>query len=483
MSALSHLKSRFSFVSGPNGRETWVRHLPLAGILAALIVFTLIDANSIHSINSLQDRATWVDHTYQVLSTMEETFSVLKDVRSSARSYVLSGNPKLLDAFQLYNSDVTAKVTLLRKLTSDNPAQLQKIAVLERQTNDYVMFLEDGIKLRQSNSDSSVALAYLANGKGESLMSQIRDQIGLMQQEENRLLAKRSVVVEHTAHETKLLIVFGTIATYLMVGYVFALLAREIRQRQFAQQAVDEANGKLTRHAIQLEVTNKELESFSYSISHDLRIPLRAVAGYARMLEEDYADKLDSEGQRLLNVIRDNSKRMGELIDDLLAFSRLGRKEISATHVDMTALVTHVIEDLQRNGDYRDRRIDVNPLPEAWGDRTLLQQVWINLISNALKYSSTSEQPVVQISATMEENEVIYSVSDNGVGFDMQYYDKLFGVFQRLHSAEEFPGTGVGLAIVQRIIVRHSGRVWAHGEVGKGAVFSFALPRKGEINA
>ena len=230
----------------------------------------------------------------------------------------------------------------------------------------------------------------------------------------------------------------------------------------------------------QLETANKELESFSYSVSHDLRAPLRAIDGYSRMLEEDYAGKLDEEGRRLFGVIRESSKKMGMLIDDLLAFSRLGRSSISAARIDTGKLVGEGLEELRGHSPDRWPAVTVDPLPPAPGDRTLIRQVWANLLSNAVKFSAKAAAPVIRVCGRTENAEVIFSVQDNGVGFDMRYCDKLFGVFQRLHSTDEFPGTGVGLAIVHRVVSRHGGRVWAEGKPDEGATFYFALPKGGE---
>ena len=227
-----------------------------------------------------------------------------------------------------------------------------------------------------------------------------------------------------------------------------------------------------------LEATNKELESFSYSVSHDLRSPLRAIDGFSRILGEDYAGKLDDEGRRLLGVICDNSRKMGQLIDDLLEFSRLGRQPITAREIDMTALVRGVLQELGVDGPERKPLVMLDTLPRGWGDPALIKQALTNLISNAIKFSSKRPQPRIEISGRNDGDETIYEVRDNGAGFDMQYYDKLFGVFQRLHSAEEFGGTGVGLAIVQRVVTRHGGRVWADGKEGEGAAFYFTLPRR-----
>ncbi|MEW6689032.1 MAG: ATP-binding protein [Pseudomonadota bacterium] len=230
----------------------------------------------------------------------------------------------------------------------------------------------------------------------------------------------------------------------------------------------------------QLQAVNRELESFSYSVSHDLRAPLRAVDGYALMLAEDYGSKLDDEGRRLLGVVRASAAQMGRLIDDLLQFSQVGRRPLAAAPLDMRALAGEVAAEL--GPAFPQARIEMRELPPAVGDRALLRHVWMNLIGNALKYSARVPAPRVEIGGHADGAEALYWVRDNGAGFDMRYKDKLFNVFQRLHREDEFEGTGVGLAIVQRVILRHGGRVWAEGVVGKGACFSFALPNGGSGN-
>jgi light-regulated signal transduction histidine kinase (bacteriophytochrome) len=206
---------------------------------------------------------------------------------------------------------------------------------------------------------------------------------------------------------------------------------------------------------------------------------LRAIDGFALMIEEDYADHLDAEGRRYLSVIRENSKRMGALIDDLLEFSRLGRLPVVTHDVNIESLVREVVEELLSGHATTAPQIEIGPLPPTRGDRGLLRQVWTNLIANAIKYSSKAANPLIKVSGDQSPSENLYSVRDNGVGFNMAYVEKLFGVFQRLHRADEFGGTGVGLAIVHRVVTRHGGRVWAQGKVNDGAVFSFALPRGG----
>jgi len=254
------------------------------------------------------------------------------------------------------------------------------------------------------------------------------------------------------------------------------VISKDITERKKAEAQIRQLNTELQMNLMQLETTNKELESFSYSISHDLRAPLRALNGYSRMIEEDYASVLDDEAKRLLGNIQYNAQKMGTLIDDLLAFSRLGRKEVRKSKINTAKLVKNVLKEISIPAEYN-AVIKINSLPPADADYTLLHQVWINLISNAIKYSSKKEKPEVQIGSTETENEIIFFVKDNGAGFDMKYADKLFGIFQRLHNPTEFEGTGIGLAIVQRIITKHGGRIWAEAKINIGATFYFTLPK------
>lgn len=220
----------------------------------------------------------------------------------------------------------------------------------------------------------------------------------------------------------------------------------------------------------------KEMEAFTYSVSHDLRAPLRFIGGYAQMLEEDYSEKLDVEGNRIIATIQKNAERMGHLIDDLLDFSRMGRKELMMATINLDHLVSEVLEEFQLNKVVPAVEVIRQPLGSVRADMSMLKQVWINLISNAIKYSRKQPVSKVEIGRIDTDNEIHFYVKDNGVGFDMNYAHKLFEVFQRLHKVQEFEGTGVGLALVKRIVVRHGGRVWAASRTGEGAVFYFSLP-------
>ena len=260
----------------------------------------------------------------------------------------------------------------------------------------------------------------------------------------------------------------------------FVTVFDDVSERKKAEAEVRRLNVELEERVrartAELESSNRELEAFSYSVSHDLRAPVRAIDGFLGMLVEDHAASLDGEGLRLLTVARRSASRMGNLIDDLLTFSRTGRKEMERERVDMTRLARSVVAEVLDESERERYRVDIADLPETVGDAALLRQVWANLLANAVKYTAPRPDPAITVSAARGKGEITYTVADNGVGFDMAYADKLFGVFQRLHAAHEFPGTGVGLALVQRIVHRHHGRVDAHGEIGRGATFSFTLP-------
>lgn len=264
---------------------------------------------------------------------------------------------------------------------------------------------------------------------------------------------------------------------------IMTAILRDITERRQAEAKINILNESLQRQVAALESANKELESYSYSVSHDLRSPLRIIEGYGHMLEEKFSEALGPEASRLLRVIRRNALRMNHLLSDLLEFSRIGREALHIDTVDMQKLVEAELSEQQSYDAYSRHRVTVGTLPGMRGDEMLLRQVWANLIANAFKYSEKAPAPAIEIGASVSGGDVEYYVRDNGVGFDMKYRDKLFRVFQRLHHVEDFPGSGLGLAIVERIVRRHGGQVRAEGQLGAGAVFYFSLPREGADEA
>ncbi|MDD5168457.1 MAG: MASE3 domain-containing protein [Syntrophales bacterium] len=249
------------------------------------------------------------------------------------------------------------------------------------------------------------------------------------------------------------------------------LVFRDISERRQAERSQAE-------HAAKLEEINKELEGFSYSVSHDLRAPLRAITGYSQMILKKQGELFDEETRRRFRMITTNAETMGRLIDDLLSFSRLGSQVVAKGSLDMEELIVEVWQELVTINPDREMTLRICPMTLSCGDRTLIRQVYSNLLGNAAKFTRERDGALIEAGSCIRDGETVYYVRDNGVGFDMQFYDKLFGVFQRLHSDEAYKGTGIGLALVKRIINRHGGRVWAEGEVGTGAIFYFTLPRK-----
>src|SRR5579859_427045 len=262
--------------------------------------------------------------------------------------------------------------------------------------------------------------------------------------------------------------------------YQYVAIRADITSRKIGEEAFhklnEELESRITIRTAQLEAANREMEAFSYSVSHDLRSPLRGILGFANILSEEYGDRLDEEGKRVISVIMQNTLKMGHLIDDLLSFSRSGKLEMIKTRVNMLEMVREIITEQTPADPAVAIAWDIQPLPTTLANKEAIRQVWVNLISNAIKYSAIRREVHIQIGSYIGNDQVVFFIKDNGVGFDARYKDKLFKVFQRLHSADEFEGTGIGLALVDKIVSKHGGQVWAEGEPDKGATFSFSLP-------
>jgi PAS domain S-box-containing protein len=340
-------------------------------------------------------------------------------------------------------------------------------------------------RLADTNTDISISADLEFNLKnGDSLWTNLvatilRDATG----QPNAILAVgRDITERRKAQENAQASQFETLELLSIADKsrraLLSVVEDEKKSREELTRLNEELEDRVTRRTSQLETANNELEAFSYSVSHDLRAPLRALDGFSKILLEEYAPSLDAEGNRLLQIIGDNAQKMGHLIDDLLSFSRLSRQEINFSTIDMFSMAKSVFYELLPKEDREKTLFRLDPIPEAYGDPSMVRQVWMNLIGNAIKFSSLKPDRIIEIGSTSEGAENIYFIKDNGAGFDMTYSNKLFGVFQRLHAANDFEGTGVGLAIVKRIVIRMHGRVWAQGKINEGSVFYFTLPNR-----
>lgn len=291
---------------------------------------------------------------------------------------------------------------------------------------------------------------------------------------------------DQAARLLMLMVLFFAVTAVASLQIYRGWLRREAATAELAraEENLRLLNAQLEQRVIErttlLEAANKELEEFSYSMSHDMRTPLRAIDGFSKILLEEHSAKLDDEGRRLLHVVRDNGRRMARLIDDILLFLHLGKRKMDCGPVDVGLLAREVFAELQAAAPQRRLRLDLDELPVAWGDRGMIRQAVLNLLSNAVKFSPGNEDVTIRLGSEAEEEENSYYVKDSGVGFDMRYANKLFKVFERVHPTGEYEGTAIGLAIVKRIVDRHGGRVWAEGKVGSGAIFHFTLPKMKE---
>lgn len=382
---------------------------------------------------------------------------------------------------------VKAKVTVLlkiqmqRKELMEKNESLQKSALLINNSADIIGIIDgESFRIEEMNNAFCTILGYEPEEVKEASL------ISFLMEEDRELVqdlvpSKKELLSFDTRAYSKDRSIKWLQWKVVVKDGKWFVNARDISEIKIQDEKIRQLNNNLQSNNLQLQASNKELESFSYSVSHDLRSPLRAMSGYSKILEENYLPVLDEEARRLLANIRNNATRMGILIDNLLEFSRLGRKELQKSSLDMHKMVETVLLNLHR-GQGNPENIKIDLLPLADGDYALVHQVWENLISNAIKYSSRKEKPEIRIGANSTDNSITYFVQDNGAGFDMKYADKLFGVFQRLHKPSEFEGTGVGLAIVHRIITRHGGLVWAEAKKDEGATFYFSLPKTIQAN-
>jgi len=441
----------------------------MSGFIITILAISGLGVYAFVSIQQLIEGSIVQSRSLLTTTYAGNVLTTALDLETAQRGYVITGDSIYLEPYNNAIRSIDTNLKLLDEVTDPYPGKHVKVDELKRLVKKKMEFVTRTIEARSRNFQE--AQARVVTGEGKRVMDSVRVVINDIRAIETDIYG-----VEALQSDTRLAKIQYTFAGALAVpGVIVVILFYSINstlnKREQATRKLQKANDDVNK-------LNKELESFTYSVSHDLRAPLRSVSGYANILMEDYGDQLNDEAKRTINVIARNGQRMGELIDDLLDFSRLGRKDLQVATVSMDAIVQQVIDEIRETKYYSDKTdIRVRDLPDANVDASMIRQVWYNLISNALKYSGRTENPAVEIGSFLRDDEVCYYVKDNGVGFDMAYAKKLYGIFQRLHKQDEFEGTGVGLALVKRIIDRHNGLVWAEGELNKGATFFFSIPR------
>ncbi len=406
--------------------------------------------------------------SYEVLDGFGDVRDALLDVETGARGFALTGTAEYLQPYDRGRRAFDAGLAAMRDLTADNPAQRQRTTAVEALARQRVAIAAEVVDVRRAQGPDAAGTMGPMLGTGKRVMDEARTLLDRMAAEEERLLVLRDAAALHTQRLAGVLTVGALGLAFGLFLAAFALYHREQGRREAHEDALECLNAALLN-------TNRELEAFSYSVAHDLRAPVRHIAGFAELLRGSAASHLDERGARYLTLVTDSARQLGTLIDDLLTFSRVGRESISPVRVPLEALVTEIVQGLGH--ETTGRRIDwvIGDLPTVTADAAMMRQVLANLLDNAVKYTRRREPARIEVGAQRTGRDVVVFVRDNGVGFDMAYADKLFTVFQRLHSASEFEGTGIGLANVRRIIARHGGRTWAEGAVDQGATFYFSL--------
>ena len=486
----------------------------------AILMLAAVGAAAYRSIDLFEGRVRSVERTQEIFLANQDVLTLLKDGVIAQRGYVITGEPRYLEPYHAAVRTREERLQALRRLIQASDVQQRaRLAEIEALVTDVIGTIDASVALRGQGVDARAPQQVALIDAGKRSLDRARAVVKDIRSAANADLMDRLHDTQQTGKTTRaLLIVTDTIAIALLL-LAFGLLRRELGRRERAEFALQRANDELesrilertlqierANHDLSSKVTeqrqarheiaelnaalerrveertaalaqaNQGLERFTYSVSHDLRTPLRAVIGFTRTLEKEYGAGLDDEGKRLIGVILHSGRRMDQLIEDLLTYSRLRRLPVQAVELDMKALATEAAHDVQAASG-RAVRLHVGDLPAALADRSLIWEVWSNLLSNAVKFSSHQDEPCVEVGGSAEGAWCTYWVRDNGVGFNMKYYERLFGVFERLHDAEQFPGSGVGLAIVHSAIDKHQGRVWGEGKVGEGATFYFSLPR------
>jgi CHASE3 domain sensor protein len=444
------------------------------GFGTSLVLVAIIGVMSYRSIQQLiSDTALDVD-SRQTLRAIDDLLGAFKDAETGQRGYVITGKDEYLKPYADAREQIAADEAMLHDMVSNDSEQQRRLAAIIAAGQTKLHELQKVIDARHDNGFAA-AQAIVSTDVGKNLMDQIRVNGAEMARREDALLQSRVAARRQSAQSSLRSVLVGSAVAVLLVALSSLLIRHDIKARIRAERLAAQFNRQLDAHALELEATNKELEAFCYSVSHDLRAPLRSISGFSDALREDCAQQIGTAGQDHLSRICAAADRMGKLIDDLLNLSRITRADIRKTPVNLTSIAQDVVADL-RQADPQ-RVVEFTPTSDlvAEADARLIRIVMDNLLRNAWKFTAKKPSARIEFGRCADGGRRAFFVRDNGAGFDMKFSDKLFGAFQRLHGNAEFPGTGVGLATVQRIIHRHGGRVWAKAHPDDGATFFFTL--------
>ncbi len=444
------------------------------GLIGIVVLNFIMIGSAYYTLKQSLELKRWEVHTREVLLSIEETFSAFNEAHAVLRAYILYLDQEQLNAYFKSKNLVLERIEKLRKNVIDNPSQQQRLSLVETHLNEKFSYM-DKLVLMRKHASMQYYLTLFRSAQGKDLSEKIKSLIQDIKTEELRLLNMRKNNSKMHLTISVTLLFSGITLNLLFIFLQNWSIYKESQRRQKAESVLEISNQNLKTYSERLERSNKDLEAFSYSVSHDLRSPIRGILGFSKILLEDYGTELGEESRRIVNIIIQSSENMGELIDDLLEYSRLGRREPIFSVVNMQSIAEKILEEVANY--YPDMKMEtvVGNLPPTKGDPSLLKQLLFNLISNSFKYSKKKENPKIEIGSYQNNGETVFFVKDNGAGFDMKYQHKLFNIFQRLHHADQFEGTGVGLAIVKRVIERHNGKVWGNSKLNEGACFYFTL--------
>ena len=444
-----------------------------------------------HALGKLFSAQRWLAHTLEVLTQAEATTSAMGSANNAVRAFLLTGSEEYVERYRQSGRDAMADVDKVATLAIDNVSQQARIVTLRRRLSLRFGVLDAAIAMRRMNGAglSNEALRPALGTDSPDGGVSVRYMLTQIANEEKRLLGDRYAEAEAARRNVVITFAVASVLDLVLIVLAFQQLINARRDReQLAIRAaqIGTLNGELSglnaeleqrveQRTRELEVSNQELQAFSYSVSHDLRAPLRTIDGFSLALAEDFADVLNAEGRDYITRVRGGVQRMGMLIDALLQLSRVTRSELQRETVQMSDLATLVFGELMANEGGRSVVFQAEPGIVAEADPRLLRVAFENLLGNALKFTSRTPEARIEFGQTVREDQTVYSIRDNGAGFDMQYVDRLFTAFQRLHGDRDFKGSGIGLATVSRIIRRHHGTIWAEGAIGAGATFYFTL--------